>query len=129
MTISPNKLSDAVARIAVESGNREKLYERGRDLLRGNLQIMESWIESLGEGFEFVPPAAGAMCFLKYPGRLSSVDLCERIREKQNTLIVPGAHLGMEGYLRIWMGGQPDYLSAGLARVEEELKAALNLPT
>ncbi len=128
VTISPNKLSDAIARIAVESENREKLYARGRDLLRGNLQIMESWIEDLGEGFEFVPPAAGAMCFIKYPGNVPSVDLCERIREHQSTLIVPGAHLGMEGYLRVWMGGQPDYLTAGLGRVAEELRVALNLP-
>jgi len=128
VTISPNKLSDAVARIAVEPQNRERLYARGRDLLRGNLQIMESWVENLGEGFEFTPPAAGAMCFIKYPGSISSVDLCERIRENQNTLIVPGAHLGMEGYVRVWMGGRPDYLTGGLERLAEELRVVLNLP-
>ena len=129
VTICPNKLSDAIARIAVEPQNRETLYARGRDLLRGNLEIMESWVEHLGEGFELAPPDAGAICFIKYPGDIPSADLCERIRENQNTLIVPGAYLGMEGYLRIWMGAQPEYLAAGLERVDRELRRALNLPS
>ncbi len=128
VTICPNKLSDAVARIAVEPENRDRLYSRGRELLRGNLQILQEWVQQLGPGFEFHPPDAGAICFLKYPGDLPSAELCERIRKNQSTLIVPGAYLGLEGYVRIWMGGQPDYLRAGLQRVESELRSALILP-
>jgi len=128
VTICPSKLSDAIARVAVEPKNRERLYSRGRDLLRGNLRIMQSWVESLGDGFEMAPPDAGAICFIKYPAGISSAELCERIRENQSTLIVPGAYLGLEGYIRVWMGAQPDYLIAGLERVEEELRQVLNLP-
>jgi aspartate/methionine/tyrosine aminotransferase len=128
MTICPGKLSDAIAQIAVEPENRDRLYSRGRDLLRGNLEIMQRWIESLGEGFEFSPPDAGALCFIKYPGDLPSAELCERIRLNQNTLIVPGAYLGMEGYVRIWLGAKPDYLEEGLQRVKEEFRSALSLP-
>jgi aspartate/methionine/tyrosine aminotransferase len=128
ITICPNKLSDAIARVAVDPENRSKLYSRGRELLQGNLEIMQGWIGALGDGFEFIPPEAGAICFVRYPGDIASIDLSERIRRRQNTLIVPGTHLGMEGYVRIWMGGQPDYLRAGLERVESELKAALSRP-
>ena len=128
ITICPSKLSDAIACIAVEPANRDRLYARGRELLQGNLRIMEEWIDSLGAGFEFNAPAAGAMCFVRYPGDMPSLVLCDRIRERQNTLIVPGAHLGMEGYVRIWMGGQPRYLQQGLERVETELRTALSLP-
>ena len=129
VTICPNKLSDAVAQIAVDPQNREILYSRGRDLLRGNLEIMQDWIHGLGPGFEFTDPDAGAICFVKYPGGVPSAELCERIRKNRSTLIVPGAYLGLEGYLRIWMGAQPDYLRAGLERLEEELRAVLSLPT
>ncbi len=125
LTICPNKLSDAVARIAVREQNRETLYSRGRKLLQGNLEIMEEWVESLGEGFGFVPPTAGAICFIRYPGAIPSVELCERIRVHQSTLIVPGTYLGLEGYIRIWMGAQPDYLREGLRRVRVELEKAL----
>jgi aspartate/methionine/tyrosine aminotransferase len=128
VTICPNKLSDAVARIAVQPENRQRLYARGQELLRGNIEIMKSWVAGLGEGFDFIPPKAGAICFIRYPGDLPSVELCERIRSNQSTLIVPGAYLGLEGYLRVWMGAQPDYLRAGLGRLEEELRLALNLP-
>jgi aspartate/methionine/tyrosine aminotransferase len=128
LTISPSKLSDAMARIAVEPGNRARLYARGRDLLRNNLEIMRRWVARLGEGFEFIEPVAGAMCFIKYPGTVGSVELSERVRDHQSTLIVPGAHLGMEGYVRIWMGGQPEYLRAGLERIEKEFRQVLNLP-
>lgn len=128
LTICPNKLSDAIARVAVDPENRSRLYSRGRELLQGNLEIMKSWLTSLGEGFSYSPPEAGALCFVRYPGEVPSIELCERIRERQNTLIVPGTHLGMEGYIRIWMGGQPDYLQAGLGRVETELRAVLSQP-
>lgn len=128
LTICPNKLSDAVALTAVQPDNREQLYSRGRGLLQRNLEIMQGWVEGLGEGFEFSPPDAGAMCFIKYPGEVPSVELCEQIRDRQSVLIVPGTHLGMEGYIRVWMGAQPDYLRAGLQRLERELRVALSLP-
>jgi hypothetical protein len=121
LTICPGKLSDAIARIAVEEKNREALYSRGRGLLQENLKIIDEWVGGLGEGFSFRPPEAGAICFLRYPGDFPSIELSDRIRERQSTLIVPGSHLGMEGYLRIWLGGRPEYLKEGLRRVQIEL--------
>jgi len=121
VTICPSKLSDAIARIAVEERNREALYNRGRTLLQENLKIIEKWVSGLGEGFSFRAPEAGAICFIRYPGDYLSTELCERIRQRQNTLIVPGSYLGMEGYLRIWLGAKPEYLREGLRRVQIEL--------
>src|SRR5260370_10352181 len=40
ITIGPNKLSDAVAQVAVKADNREKLYPRTRAILQHNLPIM-----------------------------------------------------------------------------------------
>jgi hypothetical protein len=45
------------------------------------------------------------------------------VRVNQSTLIVPGAHVGLEGYLRIWLGAREDFLREGLRRIGAELTA------
>jgi hypothetical protein len=35
--------------------------------------------------------------------------------------VVPGAFVGLEGYLRIWLGGREDYLREGLRRISLEV--------
>jgi aspartate/methionine/tyrosine aminotransferase len=121
LTICPNKLSDAVARVAVQEQNRVRLYDRGRALLQRNRQIFDEWLAGLGDGFAWVPPKAGAMAFVRYASSTPSLELIERIRVNQSTLIVPGIHLGLEGYVRIWLGGTQDYLEEGLRRVALEM--------
>ena len=51
-----------------------------------------------------------------------SYELCQRIRLKQSVLIVPGAHLGLEGFMRVWLGGKPEFLTEGLRRIGQELR-------
>lgn len=123
LTICPNKLSDRIARIAVTPGNRERCYARTRAVLNANLGIAREWVHGL-EGFlDWREPEAGAIGLMKYRARIPSVELCERMRVRQSTLIVPGAQLGLEGYVRIWLGGREEYLREGLRRVGEEMLA------
>jgi len=121
ITIGPNKISDAVARVAVRS--RETLYARTRAILQQNLPAMREWVAGFGDFLSFREPRAGALCLMKYGSATPSYELCERVRVNQSVLIVPGAHLGLEGYLRIWLGGRPDFLSEGLRRIGIELRA------
>jgi aspartate/methionine/tyrosine aminotransferase len=123
LTICPSKLSDAIARVAVQEGNRDRLYARGRALLQRNRQMFSEWLAGLGQGFSFVPPEAGAIAFVKYSSPTPSLELVERIRNNQSTLIVPGIHLGLEGYVRIWLGGKRGYLEEGLRRIAEEMSS------
>ena len=125
ITICPNKISDAVARVAVRPDNRERLYARTRAILRENLPILRAWVASLGPGFTFRDPEAGAIVLMKYDAPLPSADLAERIRRNRSVLIVPGAHLGAEGFLRLWFGGRPDHLREGLGRIREEIRSGL----
>lgn len=120
ITIGPNKISDAVARVAVR--NREKLYARTREILRANLPAMRAWVEGFGGFLTLREPRAGALCLMKYGSATPSVELCERVRTKQSVLIVPGAHLGLEGYIRVWLGGRPEFLAEGLRRIGIELR-------
>ena len=55
------------------------------------------------------------------PSLLISWRVCERIRVQQSVLIVPGVHLGLEGFVRIWLGGKPEFLCEGLRRVGQAL--------
>jgi aspartate/methionine/tyrosine aminotransferase len=117
LTIGPNKLSDMVARVAVAPENREKLYSRTRAILGDNLPIIVAWAASFGDLLEFNRPRAGAMALVRYRSAMPSLDLCDRIRVEQSTLVVPGSHVGLEGYLRIWYGGRQEYITEGLRRI------------
>ena len=122
LTIGPNKLSDQIARIAVTPANRDKCYARTRAVLNTNLAIAREWVRSFDGFLEWREPEAGAIGLMKYHAAIPSVDLCERIRVRQSTLIVPGAQLGVEGYVRIWLGAREDYLREGLRRIAEEFR-------
>lgn len=119
-TICPNKLSDLIARTAIR--NRDALYDRTRAILSRNLPIVREWVVGFGGSLHFSEPQAGALCLIQYDHPITSAELCERIRIRQNTLIVPGSQLGIEGFIRIWMGGRPEVLTEGLRRVGTELR-------
>ena len=122
LTIGPNKMSDRIARIAVEPANREQCYSRTRDILRHNLPIARQWVSGFGGRLTWKEPQAGAIGLVKYDAPAPSLDIADRVRTRQSTLIVPGVHVGMEGHLRLWLGGREEFLREGLRRVAEELK-------
>jgi aspartate/methionine/tyrosine aminotransferase len=122
LTICPGKLSDRLARVAVAPTNREKCFARTRAVVTHNLDLARRWVHSFNGFLEWREPQAGAIALIKYPARIPSIELCERIRARQNTLIVPGKHLGIEGFVRIWLGANEQYLCEGLRRVGEELR-------
>ena len=123
ITIGPNKMSDRLARVAVEAKNRERCYGRTGEILRHNLPIAREWAAAFGDRLQWTPPTAGAIALMKYASDTPSLAIAERVRVNQNTLIVAGTHVGIEGHLRIWLGGREDYLREGLRRIGAELKA------
>jgi aspartate/methionine/tyrosine aminotransferase len=123
ITIGPNKMSDRIARVAVEAKNRERCYARTGEILRHNLPIAREWAASFGGRLAWTEPAAGAIALMKYASDTPSLAIAERVRLNQATLIVPGVHVGIEGHLRIWLGGKEAFLSEGLRRIGTELKA------
>lgn len=122
LTICPGKISDAVARVAVRPENRDRLYARTRAILQESLPILRRWVEDFAGFLDFREPRAGAICLVRYGSATPSQELAERIRVNQSVLIVPGAQLGLEGFLRIWMGAKPDFLGEGLRRIAVELR-------
>jgi hypothetical protein len=88
--------------------------------------MMREWADSFDGKLRFRPPDAGAITLMRYDADVPSIDIAECVRTRQSVLIVPGSHLGLEGFLRIWMGGRSDYLREGLKRVEAELRPILD---
>jgi hypothetical protein len=121
LTIGPNKMSDRIARVAVEGHNRERCYARTREILRHNLPIAREWIARFDGRLSWREPQAGAIALVRYDADTPSLDIAERVRTEQSTLIVPGTHVGLEGYLRIWLGGREEFLREGLRRIGAEL--------
>ena len=127
LTIGPNKMSDRIARIAVDTANRERCYARTRAILAHNMPLARDWIAGFNGRVTWLEPQAGAIALIKYDAGIPSIDIAERIRTRQNTLIVPGSHVGLEGYLRIWLGGREAFLREGLRRIGTELHEILDL--
>jgi len=121
-TISPNALSDYLARKVLQPTVREKILGRTRKILSKNLPIVSSWVDRHRDCFSFVPPKAGAIAFLKYNLKISSRKFTEQLVKDQSTLVVPGDHFGMGRYIRVGYGCYEESLTAGLNRIGDWVK-------
>ncbi|MDQ3070293.1 MAG: aminotransferase class I/II-fold pyridoxal phosphate-dependent enzyme [Acidobacteriota bacterium] len=115
-TIAPGAASDLLARMALEPDRRARIIARTRKVINDNYPVLEAWLTSQG-CFEWAAPDAGAICYVKYDLPIASLPLVERLRDEESVLVVPGAHFGMEGYLRIGFGNDRPTLDEGLARM------------
>ena len=120
VTIAPGALSDRLARVALVPARRTRLFDRTRAILRANLPVIEAWLRA-NAGFQWIPPEAGAIVYVRYGHKVNSTELVNRLRQEKSVLIVPCDHFGMDGYLRLGFGEPPEYINAGLGRVRDLL--------
>jgi len=123
LTLTPNYVSERLARIALEPARRDQLIERTRTILRRQLPRLEAWIHRHDDIFTYIPPVAGAIAYVRYKLPISSAALMNRVMKEQSVLIMPGEFFGMGKYLRLGYGYDLDYTLRGLARVEQVLNA------
>jgi aspartate/methionine/tyrosine aminotransferase len=112
-TIAPTTLSATFAERALR--RREALIARAREIVRAGWPVLADW--SAAHDFAVVPPAAGAIAFLRRDLGMPSTEFVDRLIREESTMVVPGDHFLREGYLRIGFGMPPDDLDAGLARI------------
>jgi aspartate/methionine/tyrosine aminotransferase len=123
-TIASSVLSDLLARRALQPAMRQRIFERTRSILRRNYPVLEEWMRGHGSEFSVVPPAAGAIAYLRYRHPINSSELMKRCINEQSLLIVPGDHFGMDGFIRLNYGVPADHLREGLARLDRMLASA-----
>ena len=124
-TITPATLSD-VAAVRVLSTARDAVLERTRGIIRSNLPKIAAWFDERSDLFSYIPPDAGAICYVRYALDINSTELAERLRAERSVLVVPGDHFGMDRYLRIGFGNPAAELGHGLDRIAsllEEIRA------
>ena len=124
-TIGPSGASDHLATLALQPAVRERLLARTRGILRENYPVLEQWLKDFGASFTWVPPQAGAICFVRYASAIEGEDLVERVRAAQSVLLVPGEHFGMPGYLRFGFGNELPELREALTATATGLRPAL----
>ena len=85
--------------------------------------MLRRWLDRRAPFLDHVPPEAGAIAFVRYDHPVPSSALVERIRTEQSVLLVPGEHFGMDGFIRIGFGIDPELLIPALDRLGETLDA------
>jgi aspartate/methionine/tyrosine aminotransferase len=118
-TISPSTLSDHLATLALEPSTRRKILNRTRGIIRENFGALKAWIDGRQGLFDYRPPDAGAICYLRYRPAVNSSEFAEKLRAEKDVLVVPGDHFGMDRYLRIGFGNPRKELMEALRRIAD----------
>jgi aspartate/methionine/tyrosine aminotransferase len=117
-------LNDLFAATAVHAGERlsvvamqqlEGIGERAKQLLDRNRRILNDFLGTR-EDLEVVRPEFGTVMFPRVL-RGTSEKLCQLLREKYETSVVPGVFFEMPAHFRIGIAGNADLLSEGLNRL------------
>lgn len=122
------RLNDLFASTPVHAGERlsvialqqlERLSRQVAARLEQNRSLVDQFMQSRDD-LEIVKPGGGTVFF----PRLKSGDadqLCDLLREKYETVVVPGRFFEMSEHFRIGIGCDSDVLSGGLARLSQAL--------
>ncbi len=125
-TIAPGTLSDRLARVALSPDGRARCFERTRGICRHNFPLFRRWMEDHGSMFRMTEPRAGAIAYVHYDLAINSTRLVERLLHEKSVLVVPGDHFGMDHFLRIGYGPQPDYLKDALELIRRLLETTVS---
>jgi hypothetical protein len=99
----------------------EVLAAESREIARRNIAIVKKWVESTKK-VSWIE-SNGGMCFPKLKGVKSSARFAEYLLKNHDTLVSPGFFFGLDGHIRIGLGGPGEILEGGLAQLGEALKA------
>jgi aspartate/methionine/tyrosine aminotransferase len=108
--------------IALALRHAEQLVARSRELVLGNLPLMDEFVARRGELIEWVRPTAGPIGFPRVRPECDVERWCERTAERAGVLVLPGTVYGEPRHLRLGFG------RANLRQALERLDAYLDAP-
>lgn len=118
-TISCGVLDDMLASLALK--NKEKIFERNREILNKNRKILDDWVEATPEVY-YQKPVAGTTALVYYNKNIGSRQLCEDLLQKKGVLFTPGECFEMEGAVRIGYAFDSKLFKDGLKLFTEYLR-------
>jgi aspartate/methionine/tyrosine aminotransferase len=117
VTLSPGKLNDALARLAM--AHRDRIVERNTAIIRANLAEASRWMAARRDRLSWTPPRGGLLALVKYDLPIDSLPLADTLAEEYSVMLAPGSAFGYERHLRLGIGQDPAIFSEGLRRAGE----------
>lgn len=118
-TISCGQLDDLFASLAL--ANKEKIFDRNREILLKNREILDQWVNETPE-VSYLKPVAGTTALVYYKKDMPSYDLCVKLMKEKGVLFTPGSCFEMEGCVRIGYAFDSKTLRTGLDKFTEFLR-------
>lgn len=121
-------LNDLFAATSVHAGERlsvlamrqlGEIGARAKELLDRNRKLVNEFLDTR-EDLEVIRPEFGTVIFPRVP-RGSSEELCQLLREKYETTVVPGRFFEMPAHFRVGFAGDTRVLEEGLQRLSMAL--------
>lgn len=114
VSLSPGKLNDALAVLALE--HRGRIVERTRAIVSRNLEAARTWFAENAETVSWTPPRGGLLALMRYNLDIPSLELSNRLARDHGVMLAPGSAFGVEHHLRIGIGQEPAVFEEGLRR-------------
>ena len=115
-TISVGMINDHFSAIALES--KDKLLARSHAITRGNLALLEAWVDNEPK-VSWVKPRAGTTAMLEVDLPMTSREFCLDLVKTTGVMLTPGDAFEMEGYVRIGYANNVEILKSGLELMSE----------
>jgi aspartate/methionine/tyrosine aminotransferase len=122
-------LNDLFGATQVHAGERlsvvalrqiEEIAGRAKALLDRNRKLLNAFLDTRDD-LETVRPEFGTIMFPRLRTGGTSEKLCQVLREKYETTVVPGSFFEMPEHFRVGIAGPTDVLQAGLERLGRAL--------
>lgn len=118
--VSCGNLDDTIAALALKHAGT--LIERGQNVIRNNLQVVEDWVQSEPH-ISWVKPQGGSITLLYYDFDMNSYDFCQKLFDRTGVFVSPGDCFEMPGSFRLgYAGNTAEYLKAGLDGISRFMK-------
>ena len=114
ITLSPGKLNDALACIAV--AHRDRVVERNTRIITANLATATRFMTEHAPYLSWTPPRGGLLALIKYDLPIPSLELADKLALEESVMLAPGSAFGYEHHLRLGIGQRPDIFEEGLRR-------------
>lgn len=117
--ISCGMFDETIAGIALE--HKEKLLERSRRIVRGNLSVLDRWIADEKHVY-YTKPQAGTTALVYYDFDIPSYEFCEQMYHETGAFVTPGECFEEEHSMRIGYANDPEILKNGLQAISQFIR-------
>jgi aspartate/methionine/tyrosine aminotransferase len=116
--ISGGVFNDCLATYVLR--HRDKILDRNREIVLGNREIAQEWIDSQPR-VRWVAPKGVSTSFIQFDIPEDDEEFCVRLLKERGVLLVPGSRFELPCGARLGYCARPDVLREGLSRLGEAL--------